>query len=468
MSQQPKNRTSKKKTTKRTSNNGNPRNSDKPKVLYFLSLTIADVRCFTETQTLDLSNENKKPKRWTIILGDNGTGKTTLLQGLIAMSPIKHLSTSTTDEAWFGIASAHPEWKLCRGVNGNYSCHLAARFTDRTFLGEYNNPHPIFKLAFDIVPLDKGIVTINDETNHTNMEGVFCLGYGASRRTGKTLLSEKNGESSYTSLFFDNIDLINAEEWLLQTDYAASKSSSIQIPTQNRLNKIKELLIKVLPDVDDIRFTQPTEKQRIPQVEFKTPYGWVSIKDLSLGYRTLIAWMVDFAARMFERYPDSENPLEEPAVVLVDEIDLHLHPKGQRELIDYLTNLFPNTQFIVTTHSPLIVQAAAARDANIVVCRREGDHVVIDNSPEAVRGWRADQILASELFDNLPPRDKEIEELTKKRNHILAKSRLTKRDRDELEKIKKELGPIPVGETLEDIEAMNIIRRAAAELKQKG
>ena len=98
-----------------------------------------------------------------------------------------------------------------------------------------------------------------------------------------------------------------------------------------------------------------------------------------------MAWMVDFASRMFDLYPESENPLAEPAVVLIDEIDLHLHPKWQRELLDYLSNLFPNTQFIVTTHSPLIVQSAVARDANIVVCRREGDHVVIDQSIEAVR-----------------------------------------------------------------------------------
>ena len=94
----------------------------------------------------------------------------------------------------------------------------------------------------------------------------------------------------------------------------------------------------------------------------------------------MIAWVVDFAGRMIERYPDSPDPLAEPAVVLVDEIDLHLHPKWQRELIGFLTERFPNTQFIVTAHSPLIVQAAAG--ANIALLKREGDHVVIENHPE--------------------------------------------------------------------------------------
>ena len=83
--------------------------------------------------------------------------------------------------------------------------------------------------------------------------------------------------------------------------------------------------------------------------------------------------------------------------MLVDEIDLHLHPKWQREVIGFLTERFPNTQFIVTAHSPLIVQAAAG--ANLAVLKREGDHVVIENHPETIRGWRIDQVLTSDLFD---------------------------------------------------------------------
>ena len=50
--------------------------------VYFLSLTLENVRCFGESQTLDLSDGNGKPAQWTVILGDNGTGKTTLLQTL--------------------------------------------------------------------------------------------------------------------------------------------------------------------------------------------------------------------------------------------------------------------------------------------------------------------------------------------------------------------------------------------------
>ena len=111
--------------------------------------------------------------------------------------------------------------------------------------------------------------------------------------------------------------------------------------------------------------THPTGK-----VEFKTPYGWVPLRQLGYGYQTLITWVIDLVSRMVERYPDSPDPLAEPAVVLVDEIDLHLHPEWQRKLMGFLTERFPNTQFIATAHSPLVVQAAA--DANLAVLRARG------------------------------------------------------------------------------------------------
>lgn len=220
-----------------------------------------------------------------------------------------------------------------------------------------------------------------------------------------------------------------------------------------------------MPDITETRFSEKNTTNKFqPIVEFKTPYGWVEAKDLSLGYRTSMAWMVDFASRMFDLYPESENPLTEPAVVLIDEIDLHLHPKWQRDLLDWLSDLCLNTQFIVTTHSPLIVQSAAARGANFAVCRREGDHVVIDQSVEAVRGWRADQILSSDLFD-VPKRDSELEKWLKEKETILSKPKLTKKDETRLSELEEKIGFLPISENGKDDEAMKIIREAASWIK---
>ena len=222
-------------------------------------------------------------------------------------------------------------------------------------------------------------------------------------------------------------------------------------------------MIDILPEVADIRIQAADEPGGSPRVEARTPDGWVPLRRLGFGYQSQIAWLVDFASRMFERYPDSPDPLAEPAVVLVDEIDLHMHPRWQRQIIGYLTERCPNTQFIVTAHSPLVVQAAA--DANIVLLRREGDHVVIDNDPEVLRNWRVDQILTSELFGLESARPPQIEEPLKERRALLAKAKLTSRDRTRLAELEAQIGELPAGESAEDRRAMELIRRAAAKLQ---
>jgi predicted ATP-binding protein involved in virulence len=297
------------------------------------------------------------------------------------------------------------------------------------------------------------------------IENLKCFGYGASRIMSTNSLSDAKQNSSET-LFSDDGKLINAEEWLLQLDYIASKDSDVKEFAQQRREQVKQILLNLLPDIDEIRFTTPTKESLKSSVEFKTPFDWVTIHQLSLGYKTMVSWIVDLAARLFERYPDSDNPLAEPAIVLVDEIDLHLHPKWQRKIFDYLSDKFPQTQFIVTAHSPLVVQSAP-KDANIVVLRREGDHVVIDNDIKSVRNWRLDQILSSDLFGIESARDPETEKWLQERTTLLQKKSLTADEKSRLEDLNNKAANLPTADTPEDIEAMEIIRKAADYLKNQ-
>jgi hypothetical protein len=249
---------------------------------------------------------------------------------------------------------------------------------------------------------------------------------------------------------------MNAEEWLLQADYAASKSR--EPAAQERLNKIVSLLLELLLDVDKIQITPRGIKT--PRAEAQTPFGWVPLSNLSTGYRSVIAWVVDFASRMLDRYPEAPNPFTKPAVVLVDQIDLFLHPKWQRKMMQHLTEKFPNTQFIVTAHSPLIVQALP--EAKIVVLKRHGDEVRIDDNVESIRGWRTDQLLASDLFENQPVRDPETEALLHRRRDILARPQLSDEDKIELSRLDAAIGQLPFGETRQQAEMMEILRQAAA------
>ena len=154
------------------------------------------------------------------------------------------------------------------------------------------------------------------------------------------------------------------------------------------------------------------------------------------------------AARgLFERYPDSPDPLTEPAVCLVDEIDLHLHPHFQREMIGFLSGIFEKTQFIVTAHSPLVVQAAADAGANIILLERKGDEVVVNNDPKVVKKWRVDQILTSDLFGLATALSPSADKTMERRRSLLRKDARTEREEAELAKLESAFDIVPPDES---------------------
>ena len=414
---------------------------------YFASARVRNVRCFGETQALSFAGRDGSPARWTIILGENGVGKTTLLQVLALASSGGRYDRYMFDP-WEFDGGPGPPLEFSREARTpgfvQATLHAAGKSHDVEF-------------------------TIGNEELHVSSPPIepqpLVCGYGAGRRLGVSRLSrpKRSSRLKHASLFVD-APLRNAEEWLLGEDYAAAKEGRPGGPAGKRLERLKELLTRLLPDVADVRVGEPRRWE--PSVEFKTPYGWVPLYGLSLGYQSLVAWMVDLAAAMFDRYEKHADPLAEPAIVLVDEIDLHLHPKWQRSLMGFLTERFPNTQFIATAHSPLVVQAA--EDANVVLLKREGDHVVIESNPADVRNWRIDQILTSDLYGLPTARPPRLDRLIAERRAILTKSKVTSADQKRLRAVEKQIGEMPAGETPDEQRAMALILRASKELAPRG
>ena len=435
---------------------------------YLRALVIDNILCFKERQKLNLCDSNGYPAQWTVILGNNGVGKTTILRCLAGMEMTRYSSSQKKEPYMPILGASRGLWDIWEELvdieNSIDTAGIRLNYVSKYTLSELSQiklKHSQIPVAmsFSLVSVGKG-----RKGDGESSSGLICYGYGATRRIGKSYLGDSNLSLNSASLFSDNATLINAEEWLLQTDYAIKSSSGeIHVRLKKEFNRIIEVLKRILPDIKDIRITPADEIYPRPRAEFLTPYGWVRLSSLGLGYRTTIAWMVDLAVRLFKRYPDSEDPLAEPAIVLVDEIDLHMHPKWQRDIMQFLTDRFPNTQFIVTAHSPLVVQAA--QDANIVLLRREGDRVVIDNNPEIIENWRVDQVLTS-VFEMPSARPAKIEPLLQRRKELLTKPKLTASDRAELKELEAKIGTLPTAETSEDIKAMDIIRRAAKLLDQ--
>ena len=411
----------------------------------FLSLTLENVRCFGPKQTLDLSDGKGKPAPWTIILGLNGTGKTTLLQALVGFEHLpQYPNVESEDNAPHARFYELPIWTFTRDGHKDAEITIGIALTPRLS----NSPSQGGEWSFSVTPAPgweeaAGSIYGSD----TGWTPPWCCAYGAGRRVGSASLSEPKSDDAVATLFSDKAELRNPEEWLIRLDYAAMKVRKDK-GAEQRFVQVKELLLNILPDIADIQLATTGGPNPRPRADFLTPYGWVPLRQLGYGFQTLITWVADLANRMAERYPDSPNPLAEPAVVLVDEIDLHLHPKWQRKLMSFLTERFPNTQFIATAHSPLVAQAAA--DANLAVLRREGDHVVIDNDVDNIRNWRVDQILTSDLFGLATARPPQIEALLVERGTLLEKRKLTAADKRRLDELEALVGELPFGETAQE------------------
>ena len=445
--------------------------------VYFLSLTVNNFRAFgPDPVTLDLSDAHGNPAPWTILLGDNGTGKTTLLQLLAVLQPVlETIKFGKDDEREAIVPAIAARDQRVSGVRDLWQDIIHPNRQNRIVakIGARQSESHEFGIDVDgpshnkRVSLAYSVVGVS----HPDIDGkdlldLQCIGYGASRRMSRNAVADGIGKDACQTLFDDTSDLINAEDWLIRADYASKLGGSrSDNPARMRLQQIIDILLDVLPDVSEFEYGAAGDNNMTPFIEAVTPSGPVRVANLSLGYKTTLAWVVDFAARMFERYPKSENPLAEPAVCLVDEIDLHLHPRWQRKLIADLSRIFPRTQFIVTAHSPLIVQAAP--NANLALLQWKGEHVEIDNDVDHIRRWRVDQILASELFGEQPTHAREVEDLFDQRTRLAQKSKLTRKEKVRLTELDAEIDRLPTAAAPEDREAMDIIRRAAALLQKE-
>ncbi len=439
--------------------------------IYFLSLTVENVRCFgSEPQTLDLSSQGGNPAQWTLLLGNNGTGKTTLLQLLAGWTqerppswtvPPEDIDRGIYDGPRIIFGSVQQRRMVLRYQRANVPnagrCEAATAWKTLPMRSHGN-----------ITALSQS-AEFNRSISGFSFEPGQCplgIGYGVTRQLSRMSIVEEPPSDSTASLYSHDVRLRNPEEWLLELDYSASKPSPIAERQEQRLREVQGILVDLLPDVNDVRITVPSRERPLPSVEFSTPFGWVALDDVAFGYQSLIVWVVDLASRLVDAYPDSPTPLHEAAVVLIDEIDLHLHPSWQRSVMGYLSERFPNVQFIATAHSPLIVQSAPSVNANVAVLRRSGDHVVIDNDTEVVRGWRLDQILASDLYE-VSPRAPDVQRWIDERREILAKPKLGRQDKVRLKALEEKIGPLPIGESAEEIRTMNLLRRSAELLEQR-
>jgi predicted ATP-binding protein involved in virulence len=393
--------------------------------IYFRSITLKNVRCFGSPQTVYFTDNNKADGQvamWNVILGENGVGKTTVLRALSCIlydnlnNPVLRNFYDTLDRQK-NVLSPH--------IEASYSGYDFSELT---------------KTSENVV---------NFSGNKFTSDFVFA--YGATRKIS-TMLDSDGSSNRFKSLFDEAATLGNPEEWLIKADYLALKNND-----QKRFKIISDAIRKLM--IEEVESFEIRTENNNAAVYFKTHYGEVRLHQLSLGYKTLLAWITDLAKGLVEKYPESNAPLAEPAICLVDEIDLHMHPKMQRSVVRFLRETFPQTQFIVTAHSPLIVQSE--EDTNVILLRRNGDEVQVVNDVDYATSWRIDQILSSDLFGT-GAYSPQTEQKLKQRRNIILKDKPTKTQRQQLASLDDAFVTLPVSESPEAIKAREIIKQYAS------
>lgn len=371
--------------------------------MYIKELRLKNIRGFRDLH-FGLARPGDRCSGWTVFTGDNGSGKSTLLKaiaiGLVGKDTAHSLQPDF--QRWIRDGAG--------GEESSIELDLV-RCSDDDALADSgkapSRPFPV-KLALrnggkettiDVVPPEgtaRNYSTPKRTVWAADARGWFSCGYGPFRRMfGASPEAMRHMVSPsterYVTMFQEAASLTEVDLWLRDLKHKALEGKENE---QRKLDLVVELLR------DDLMPNQITvERVDSDGLWLRDRHGvLLGWNDMSEGYRAATALLTDILRHLIAAYgmdsltgrDDSGKVfIQRSGVVLIDEIDAHLHPEWQREIGFWLKRHFPKIQFLVTTHSPLICQAA---DENgLFVLPEPGS----DDDPRALSAEEYRRVIAS-------------------------------------------------------------------------
>jgi len=331
------------------------------KTIYIRGVELENIRCF---KSLGLTLEdNNGPYLTTILLGDNAAGKTTILRSIA-------LGLCPESDA-VSLMKTLPGSFLREGTTqGSILLHL--RSADRRFEGSIRT-----KIEH---PTSGGQEVIRQTTEPADFpwSRVFVCGYGTQRTSGRPSSHQRySPREAVATLFSDSSDLLNPEVVLLRREPE----------TRSRLDRMLKQILLLEDAESGIRTSDRG-------VELGGPWGTQPLSVVSDGYRSTLQWVLDYLG-----WQIFANRLNEPleGILLIDELEQHLHPRWQRYFVQRLRAQLGETQMLASSHTPLLAAGVADVDRSQVVRLvpvASGSVETLKIPMEELTGKRADQILA--------------------------------------------------------------------------
>lgn len=340
-----------------------------------MRLESVELKNFKAIETAELQLEKKS----TIIFGVNGTGKSTILRSInllyaniinqiVNRKELKQNYTIQLEDIQYGkkdtqvtarIDMEDESFSYHRGLIRN----TGKRYDDRSSLKKMVD---IFheKYITDEEQRDIPIFT-NYGTNRLVLDIPLRI------RTHHTF----DTYSAFEKAIENKIDFRTFFEWYRnQEDYEnEQKIETGNLTYQDRaLKAVRNAILAMLDECSNLRVA------RKPRLEMKIDKKDISlnVSQMSDGEKCTMALLGDLARRLTLANPMKINPLLGEGVVLIDEIELHMHPLWQRKILSTLKRTFPNIQFIVTTHSPIVL-SEADEDYNVFFTNQENSNIKV-------------------------------------------------------------------------------------------